>query len=115
MEFKPASTTMNYPTLRLVSEGGSWEVGIWPVIFGLRVRAGRTDNTVSVAVDYCAGNDEVFCFHLLATMVKILERGVSITHRELERILPTWEVRPINQDPCWGKLQQLANELDRDS
>lgn len=35
----------------------------------------------------------------------------STSKRELQQMLPDWQVRPIDRDPCWEKLQQLAIDL----
>lgn len=42
---------------RLVSETGLIEMGIHPVLFGYRVRAGFTDSPWGVELDWCGGAD----------------------------------------------------------
>lgn len=111
MNFKPAPITLNYSIRRFVSENGRWELGITPVLFGVRIRAGLANNEWCV-VDYCAGDNWVFAVQLLATMMIILESfPESAGEREVSRILPRWERRTIDRDACWPQLQALAAEI----
>jgi hypothetical protein len=56
--------------------------------------------------------DKNFTYSLLLTMKSILQfLPESTTERELQRMLPNWQTRPIDRDPCWGKLQKLALDL----
>jgi hypothetical protein len=93
-----------------LSENEVWEIGIYPVMFGFRVRAGKT-NSLGVDIDYCAGNDPVFLGQLLTTVMSILESfSEALTSAELRLVLPPYEKKPINLDPCWEQLQRLAKE-----
>jgi hypothetical protein len=95
---------------RWVSENGVWEIGIFPVMFGKRVRAGIINSPCCV-VDYCSGDDDDFLKELLVTMIIILESfDESVKEVDIERILPTYNVKPINLDPCWAKLKKVALE-----
>lgn len=108
MTFKPTKPTKNFPIFRAVSETERWEVGLVPVLYGVRVRAGLV-GAAGVEIDYCAGDDRDFQFHLLVTIVSILSNlPETITERELQDMMPTYKVRPINHDPCWIKLQKMA-------
>lgn len=92
------------------SENNVWEIGIYPVLFGVRVRGGRV-GCQGLDIDYCAGNDPVFLSQLLTTVMSILESfPETLTSQELHTLLPGYEKKPINLDPCWEKLQQLAKE-----
>ena len=103
----PCSLDTGY-TITYASETGRWELGIWPVMFGFRVRAGLAGDGF-VAVDYCAADQTIFLRELFAVVMLILEQLPEDTQPgELYRILPGHEVKPINQDPCWEKLQDLA-------
>lgn len=85
-----------------------WEIGVYPVMFGYRVRAGR----VAVdwcAVDYCAGRDDTVLKKLVVLVTIILESfDESVTESQIEAILPWCKVKPINNDTCWDALVKLA-------
>ena len=111
MTFSVAERDINFPIMRFVSENQRWEVGISPVLFGMRVRAGIVGSDW-VHVDYCAGANRAFALLLLATVVEILSTlPEDISGGEVERMMPAWKRRPIDQDECWPKLQQLRDEL----
>ncbi|TXH09634.1 MAG: hypothetical protein E6R03_16450 [Hyphomicrobiaceae bacterium] len=111
MNFQSAPRTENYLIRRYVSEHGRWEVGLSPVLFGVRVRASLVGEAWC-DVDYCAGDDWAFAAELLATVVIILESfPESVSGREVNRALPQWHARPINKDDCWPKLQAMAAEI----
>ncbi len=85
-------------------------MGISPVIFGVRVRAGEV-GAPGVDIDYCAGADQAFSILLLFTIITILETfPVGTSMGEISEGLPTYERRPIDQDPCWPALKALAEE-----
>lgn len=108
MKFTRAEPTGNFPKLRMVSEDGAYEVGLYPVLFGVRIRAGRVNSPVC-DIDYCAGADQLFQVMLLGTVVAILESLPNGTpSSEIRRMMPGFERKPINQDPCWEKLQAMA-------
>ena len=90
------------------SQNDVWSFGIYPVIFGYRVRACRV-GAQAVVIDYCAADQPAFLAQLLLTVQLILEQlPEDLTEGELQRLLPTWQRRPINFDPCWPALQALA-------
>lgn len=94
---------------RYLSENGVWEVGFAQMLFGVRVRAGLADGC-TFSVDYCAGPDRLFQAQLLAVVIRILEQyPENVSVRELENSLPTYQIRPINLDPCWQKLLDMAS------
>ena len=95
---------------RWVSENGVWEIGVFPVMFGKRVRAGLV-NAPDCVVDYCAGADEDFLKELIVAIMIILESfDEDVSTIEVERILPTYRTKPINLDPCWPSLKRIALE-----
>jgi hypothetical protein len=112
MKFSVAPRTINFPISRFVSENERWEVGLVPVLFGVRVRAGIVGNNW-VSVDFCAGDNPAFALELLATVIQIMSwLPENIAGAQVERMMPTWQRRPIDQDPCWQKLQELASSLN---
>ncbi len=101
----------NFDLARYVSENGEWEMGLMSMIYGVRVCGNRVGSFAHVFY-YCAGADRGFISVLLLVMISILQSlPESISERELKRMLPSYEVKPIINDPCWGKLQQLAVDL----
>jgi hypothetical protein len=61
---------------RLVSEDGKIEMGIYPVIFGYRVRAGYAGQ-MSYELDWCGGDDQTQVELLYSIMKNILEKNNS--------------------------------------
>jgi hypothetical protein len=110
MRFKAAPTEPNFDRFKLVSEGGEWELGLWSVMFGVRVRFGRT-GAGGVELDYCAGADPLFQMELLnAVHIILLEIPETVTESELRRIFPDFHVKPINLDPyCWPEIQRMRD------
>lgn len=111
MRFRLAPTEPNFDLIKLVSEGGEWELGLWSVMFGVRLRFGRT-GAMSVELDYCAGADEIFQLELLNAIHIILQEvPETVTDGELQRMFPDYVLKPINKCPyCWPKLQQMRDE-----
>jgi hypothetical protein len=110
MKFKMAEREPNYDRLKLVSEGGIWELGLWSVMFGVRVRMGRA-GLFYVNLDYCAGADSLFQMELLnAIHIILLEVPESIRDHDLEGMFPPFEIKPINRDPhCWIEIQKMRD------
>ncbi len=78
------------------------------MMFGVRIRAGLTDSGCC-DIDYCAGADKLFQLELLATVILILEKfPEDISGAEVGRTMPSYITKPINLDPCWVKLQEMA-------
>lgn len=111
MKFTKAEPDENFPIVRFVSENNVWEIGIRPMMFGHRVSAGLVGSGC-VEIDYCGGADGCFVIQLLATVVKIFSSlPETITLKEVKRFFPTYQVKPIDKDPCWEKLKELAANL----
>lgn len=116
MQFKSAPRTEGM-SCRWTSENDVWEIGLRPMIYGVRVSAGRVEPSrgfaLFYAIDYCAGGDESFLMQLFAVVVNLLSRlPESITVAEVERLFPEYERKPINLDPCWDKLLDLCQMDD---
>jgi hypothetical protein len=89
-----------------------WFIGTKPVIFGMRVVAWR-DGSAGPVVDYCAGDNPPFLSQLLVTVATIFNRRLpdGASEREVLALMPTWQRRPIDGDPCWPALKALAAEV----
>jgi hypothetical protein len=72
MKFQPAEDNEAYFE-RLVSEDGKIELGVYPVMFGYRVRAGFTTNEWS-EIDWCGGDDQGQVEMLYSFAKNILEK-----------------------------------------
>lgn len=111
MKFKKTAPDENYSIARLVDETGQWEFGMRRVLYGNRVACNRIGTGCYVA-DYCAADDQSFLLLLFAVMYNILEQlPPETTETELQRVLPRYDRKPINLDPCWQNLQCLAQIL----
>lgn len=109
LKFKLDTPNENFPLLRFLSEDGGYEVGLMPVLYGVRVRAGRVGDSF-VFIDYCAGADRDFQARLLGVIIDILETlPVGITPREVQDLMPGYDIRPIDKDPCWPTLIELRD------
>lgn len=93
---------------RWTSENGVWEIGVHPVMFGKRIRAGRVDRPFC-AIDLCAGGDEDVLKQLAVLVMYVLESfPEDVLEREVEDLMPWCRTKPINNDPCWDELRKLA-------
>lgn len=110
MQLIPCSETAEEGAYRVLfhSENRVWFLGTKPVLFGTRVIAWKA-GSVGPSIDYCAGADSIFMVQLLMTVAEIFKKfPEGITESELEKQMPRWSVRPINDDPCWSELQAMA-------
>lgn len=112
MKLTKTETTEDFDCARFASPTGQWEVGVKRVIFGWRVVGNRVGSSGYV-FNYCAGSDRGFLMALVL-VIQAIFAGLpeETTERELEMMLPGYDVKPIDRDPCWGKLQALAIELN---
>jgi hypothetical protein len=111
--FKEADLTVNYPLMHWVSEGGQWEMGIYPVLYGWRVAMGRVKEGSYLRGGYCIGKDMVKANLLILMLMAIFkQQPEELTERDALRFLPEWELRPIGYpgDPCWEAFRKLSEE-----
>jgi hypothetical protein len=110
MKFKAVEPDENFSLLRLVSEGGKWELGLRPMLFGVRVSLGRVW-AVGLVVDYCAGAKVADQFGVLAVVLDILEHfPEEASERDALGFFPEQRIRPMYNDPeCWAKLLALKD------
>lgn len=108
MNLQPVEQNQNYPIAHLKSE--RWEMGIYPVMFGFRVRAGLID-AAGCEVDYCAGGDINALVQIYSYVFFLLSSLEETTAgHELSAMLPTYACKPIQDDPqCWEKLSALVD------
>ncbi|RYD21006.1 MAG: hypothetical protein EOP88_12950 [Verrucomicrobiaceae bacterium] len=72
MIFRRVSPNAQFRALRLLSEGGRWELGMSPYSHGMRLRMGFTGRPPQV-MDFCMGRDESLFPQVLVAVVKRLE------------------------------------------
>lgn len=109
MTFEQAETTDNFLLLRKVSAGGRWELGLYPVMFGVRVRLGLCKMSWCT-LDYCGGANPLDYMELLRRVQMIL-LGVpeEVSEAELCKLFPGFDVKPVILDEaCWKKLGEMA-------
>jgi hypothetical protein len=112
MKFRPAEPDENFKLLRMLSTGGRWEVGLCPVFFGVRVRAGIVGDC-GPSIDLCAGNDSARIDLLLKLVVSFLRNfPESATGREVSSVLPLNTIKPVWNDPAFmDKFIPLCGEF----
>jgi len=112
MKFTRTDTDEHFSIARWESHEGRWEAGLVPMLFGVRVRVGKV-GACFVVIDYCAGADVRFQLELLITVFRILFAiDEQITEDQLAAMMPRYQKRPINLDPCWEELLEMAEAFD---
>jgi hypothetical protein len=96
MKFKPAPDNdkdMIYQ--RIVSEDGKIEIGIHPVMFGFRVRAGYVGNPW-VHLDWCGGAD-----HSAVEILYSMAKNILEAKGDFRDLPPCSKVKPFYKDPSF--------------
>jgi hypothetical protein len=110
MNFDPAPPNDVIHYYRLLSTEGKWELGFRQMLFGVRVSLSRIGDCC-YALDYCAADNPEFAAQLLTVVWLILTRyPEDVTPRQLQDAFPRFERKPINLDPCWPSLLEMALE-----
>ena len=114
MQLFNTDTDASFGLLKYISTNNKWEIGMRPMLFGIRV-SGNPVGSYCYTFDYCAGNNPVFAIELFQTMLVIFEAlPEDIDEKEVLKILPSYTIKPIDRDPrCWKELQQLAITLSQ--
>jgi hypothetical protein len=114
-----AMSTENF-VCRLVSDDGKIEMGIYPVIFGFRVRAGYVGD-LGCNIDWCCGADHRMLLFAYNACKKLLEEKGNFGG-----IPPISEIKPYFKDSdfmkwllenvppldCWESLPPLYEIKD---
>ena len=94
MKFKRIDPNNHYRSLRLISEGGRWELGMSPYSHGMRLRMGLAGRPPKV-MDFCMGRDAELFPKVLVAVLKWLETLEEIaTHDEIDAVFPWAGTRP---------------------
>lgn len=84
---------------RYVSDDGKIEVGVYPVMFGVRVRAGYVGLGVC-ELDWCCGTNRVFLEGLLGALKKHIQANPKNPFEGLPTIS---QIKPAYNDPDFMK------------
>ena len=92
------------------TEDGKWEVAFYPVMFGVRVRAGRVGE-MSLRADICVGDNQVMAAAIFSIVCTIIEeRGYCPDEHEWS----TFERKPVWMDPTYmGKLLDMLEDHEK--
>jgi len=125
MNFSPADPDLTKQLdPRWVSDCGTWEVGLYRVMFGYKVRAGRVDDNYCCVIDFNVGaNDAIKRRGLLATIWFLEQFPPNAKDYEVLQKLPSRDDRygnsycPVRFDPVhedgasgWAQFCRLAVE-----
>ena len=94
MTFQRANPNANYRVLRLLSEGGQWEIGFSDYARGLRLRMGRAGRPPAV-IDFCLGEKTKLCPPVvLAVLDRLAPVPESATTAEIDALFPWAGTKP---------------------
>ena len=94
---------------RLISQGGMVEMGMYPVLFGKRLRAGFVGEPVC-EVDWCCGDSETHFWSAYIALGLLLHRRIE-DHGCFEGIPRASEIKPYYRDESFlNNLTQLMME-----
>lgn len=87
----------DYSNHRYLSEDGKWELFVWPVMFGFRVRIAEVGKAY-VLVDYCCTNNLELLSATLAVCLNKLEALNEINEKTLTEALPNSKDKLFRDD-----------------
>jgi hypothetical protein len=94
MTFHHVTPNNHFRALRLLSEGGRWELGLSPYHQGMRLRMGLTGRPPQV-MDFCLGRDAALFPKVLIAVLRRLEPLDELaTPREVDAAFPWAGTRP---------------------
>lgn len=105
MTFRRVAPNSEFRVLRLLSEGGRWELGLSDYHHGVRLRMGRAGRPPQV-MDFCLGRDP-----------RIFPKALVAVLRRLESLIEDCDPDAVNAAFPWGKHRpdmscHLAELLD---
>ncbi len=94
MNFRRVSPNGHFRALRLLSDGGRWELGLSPYHHGVRLRMGLAGQPPQV-MDFCMGRDaELFPKVLVAVLERLDPLDEMATPGEVDAVFPWAGTRP---------------------
>lgn len=113
MTFQRVTPNGHFRALRLLSEGGRWELGLSPYSHGMRLRMGLAGRPPQV-MEFCIGRDgTLFSKVLVAVILRLEALEETTTPGEIDAAFPWAGTRPDlavhlsellgEQDECPGR------------
>ncbi len=94
MKFNRTKPNHHFRVLRLLSDGGRWELGMSSYSHGMRMRMGLAGRPPQV-MDFCMGrNSEMFSRVLIAVLNRLGPLDESCTPGEVDQVFPWAGTRP---------------------
>jgi len=94
MTFNHTDPNNHYRSLRLLSEGGRWELGLSPYSHGMRLRMGLAGRPPQL-MDFCLGRDADFLPKVLVAVLKRLDPlDEMASPDEVDAVFPWAGTRP---------------------
>jgi hypothetical protein len=94
MEFRRVEVNSQYRSLRLLSVGGLWELGLSPYHHGMRVRMGRVGQLPKL-LDCCLGwNKALYGPVMLALIERLDPLGEDALSAQVQAVFPWKGVSP---------------------
>jgi hypothetical protein len=94
MTFHHVTPNNHFRALRLLSDGGRWELGLSPYHHGMRLRMGLAGRPPQV-MDFCLGRDASLFPKVLVAVLGLLDLlDESATPREVDAAFPWAGTRP---------------------
>lgn len=82
-------------------------IGVWPTIYGFRVRATYERNKFGYNLDYCCGGSIADVEMIYSAVLTVL------MHYQTFEVFPKQNIKPMNNDPdCWVALLKLIGSKD---
>jgi hypothetical protein len=92
--FQRTEPNFHHRTLRLISEGGCWELGLSPYTHGTRIRLGRTGRPPQV-LDFCLGHAPNLWARVLRAVIDRLSAvAETASAEEVDAVFPWAGTRP---------------------
>jgi hypothetical protein len=112
MKFNEAPTTQNFPDKRWVSEEGVWEIGLYPIVGGERLRLGKVGNGW-LTIDYHTDEDDpAGALLLLSLVTEILKYfPESSTEKEIDEVFPSYRLQKEDPKKFMEELTNLASDM----
>ncbi len=109
MTFQRAEPNSHFRSLRLVSEGGRWALGLSPYSHGMRLRMGLAGRPPQV-MDFCLGRDpELFPRVLVAVLKRLEALEETSGPGEIDAVFPWAGTRPDMAVHLTGLLEMARN------
>ncbi|MEX1117402.1 MAG: hypothetical protein WEB60_01280 [Terrimicrobiaceae bacterium] len=94
MEFQRADPNPHYRSLRLLSTGGRWDLGLSPYQYGCRLRMGPSGRPPSV-LDVCLGQNPPLWGKVLAfALDRLAPLPESVSEKSIDAVFPWANTRP---------------------